>query len=254
MNFMDEHLQTLPKKSSDLSVTVKLTPIRILLAGFLAGILLVALPVGFLAYYRGAAKASNGQQAVNNPPTGGQNAPTPEQPPAQVDFKITSSDHIRGAKNAKVTLVEFSDFECSFCGRHTPTLDKILKDYAGKVRLVFKHFPLSFHQYATKAANATECASEQGKFWEMHDKIFTGQDKLSNTIFSTWAKELGLNVGKFDSCLSSTKYQERISADMQLASQSGVDGTQATFVNGKLVSGAQPYESFKALIDAALKQ
>ena len=240
--FMDEQLN-----SKEITLKIKITPTRTYLAGFLSAIIIVALPVGLLSYYRGA-KTVEGAAAYN-PPSAGQ----PTQAPAKVDFKITSSDHVRGAKNAKVTLVEFSDFECPFCGRHAPTMDKILKDYAGKVRLVFKHFPLSFHQQAMLAANASECASEQGKFWEMHDKIFANQDNLSAADYSAWAKELGLNMSQFDGCLSSNKYQARIQSDMQLGSQSGVDGTPATFVNGQLLSGAQPYESFKTLIDAELK-
>jgi len=241
---MDEQLNP---KSSELTLKIKITPTRIYLAGVLSAIIIVALPVGLLSYYRGV-KSVGGVQA--NPPTVQQ--PT-AQAPAKVNFTITKDDHVRGASNAKVTLVEFSDFECPYCGNLSPTLDQILKDYSGKVRLVYKHFPLSFHQNAMPAAIASECASEQGKFWEMHDKIYAGQTQLSASQLTVWAKSLGLNMTKYDSCVSSNKYASRIQADMQLASESGVDGTPATFVNGELVSGALPYASFKALIDAALK-
>lgn len=245
---MDE--QQTPK-SSEINLKIKITPVRIYLAGVLSAVIIIALPGAFLAYYHG--KAATGAVAQNPPvvqqPTAGQ----PTAAPAKVNFTITKDDHVLGASNAKVTLVEFSDFECPYCSALAPTLGQILKDYAGKVRLVYKQFPLSFHQYAAKAAEASECASEQGKFWEMHDLMFANQSQLSDTIFSTWAKQLGLNVSKFDSCVSSNKYAARIQADQQLGSQSGVDGTPATFVNGQLVSGAVPYADFKSIIDAALK-
>lgn len=239
------------EQSKEITLKIKITPVRLFLGGFLSAIIIIALPVGLLSYYRGAKTVPS--VVAYNPtaeqPTAGQ----PTMPPAKVDFTITKDDHVRGAKNAKVTLVEFSDFECPYYGNLSPTLEQILKDYSGKVRLVYKHFPLSFHANALPAALASECASEQGKFWEMHDKIYANQDKLSAATLSTWAKEIGLNMSKYDSCVSSNKYSERIQSDMQLGSQSGVDGTPATFVNGELVSGALPYASFKQLIDAALK-
>jgi len=152
-------------------------------------------------------------------------------------------------------LVEFSDFECPFCGRHYQTLKKILSDYKGKVRLVYKHFPLGFHPNAQKAAEASECASEQGKFWEYHDKLFENQPTgYSLEKFKQWAKDLGLNSSKFNDCLDSGKYAKKVQADYQEGLQKGVNGTPATFVNGQLVSGALPYEAFKQIIDNLPKQ
>jgi len=182
-------------------------------------------------------------------------APSQPQPTASpVEFKITKDDHIRGNFDASITLVEFSDFECPFCGRHFPTLNKILSDYQGKVRLVYKHFPLGFHPNAQKAAEASECAWEQGKFWEYHDKVFENQASgLSLEKFKQWAKELGLNTKKFNDCLDSGKYAQKVQADYQEGLQKGVNGTPATFVNGQLVSGALPYESFKKIIDSLLQ-
>ncbi len=166
-------------------------------------------------------------------------------------FEIKSTDHIKGNPNAKITLVEFSDFECPFCAKHYPTLNKILADYNGKVRLVYKHFPLSFHANSQKASEASECASEQGKFWEYHDKLFENQSQgFSVDKFKQWAKDLGLNSGQFNSCLDSDKYSSKIQSDFQEGSAKGVNGTPATFVNGKLISGALPYESFKSIIDS----
>jgi len=198
-----------------------------------------------------------GRQAVQilsdaNSPT----QPSPEQPTQKpvAEFKITKDDHIRGDFNAPITLVEFSDFECPFCKRHFPTLNKILSDYKGKVRLAYKHFPLDFHPNAQKAAEASECASEQGKFWEYHDKIFENQASgLSLDKFKQWAKDLGLDTQRFNACLDSGKYAKKVQADYQEGLRKGVNGTPVTFVNGQLVSGALPYESFKQIIDSILR-
>ena len=182
-------------------------------------------------------------------PAGGENAPSIQ------TFEITKNDHIRGDFNAPITLVEFSDFECPFSERHYLTLKKILADYKGKVRLVYKHFPLGFHPNAQKAAEASECAGEQGKFWEYHDKLFenfTSGYSLEN--FKKWAKDLGLKPDEFNNCLDSGKYAKKVQTDYQEGLQKGVKGTPTTFVNGQLVSGALPYESFRQVIEQILNQ
>ncbi len=184
-------------------------------------------------------------------------AQIPPEPVADVTklSPVTNSDHILGDKNAKVTLIEFSDFQCSFCARHNPTLDKILSDYQGKVRLVFRHFPLTnIHPYAAKAAEASECANDQGKFWEMHDKLFANQDKLTVADLKQYAKDLGLNQSKFDGCLDSGKYTDQINKQSAEAQAAGITGTPGTFVGSELVKGAYPYETFKTLIDAQLAE
>lgn len=191
--------------------------------------------------------ADTGNQPAANQPSG-----EPTADPTKL-AKVTDADHIRGDKNAKVTLIEFSDFQCPYCGRVEPTIEKILKDYSGKVRLVYRHFPLSFHENAQKAAEASECASEQGKFWEMHDKMYANQTTLTVDDLKGYAKGLGLNTSQFNSCLDSGKYASKVSAQEAEGQAAGVNGTPATFVNGTLVSGAVPYEQFKAAIDAALK-
>lgn len=177
--------------------------------------------------------------------------PSDKNAPNIQTFEITKDNHIRGDFNAPITLVEFSDFECPFSGRHYPTLDKISNDYKGKIRWVYKHFPLSFHQNAQKAAEASECASEQGKFWEYHDKLFENQSTgYSLEKFKQWAKDLRLGSGKFNDCLDSGKFAQKVKDDFQEGTQKGVNGTPATFVNGQLISGALPYESFKQIIDS----
>ena len=171
------------------------------------------------------------------------------------DFSITKDDHVRGEFEAPITLVEYSDFECPFCERHYPTLKKILSDYAGQVRLVYKHFPLGFHPNAQKAAEASECADEQGKFWEYHDKLFANQPGgYGLDKFKQWAEDLDLNVAKFNDCLDAGKYAGKVQADETDGQGRGVQGTPATFVNGQLVSGAVPYESFQSVIDQILNK
>jgi len=122
------------------------------------------------------------------------------------------------------------------------------------VRLVYKYFPLDFHPNARKAAEAAECAAEQGKFWEYHDKLFINQPTgFGVDKFKQWAGELGLNAPQFNGCLDTGKYAQKVESELQEGTAKGVDGTPATFVNGKLISGAQPYDAFKKEIDSLLK-
>ncbi len=182
--------------------------------------------------------------------------PQPTAPPAgPVDVKVGDRP-FRGAADAKVTVVEFSDFQCPYCKRAFPTVEQVMKDYSGKVKLYYMHFPLSFHQNAQISAEAYECAADQGKGWEFHDKLFevgqsdgTGLDKAS---LKTYAKGLGLDAAKFDSCLDGGNKTATVQADFSYGASLGVSGTPTFYVNGKQLVGAQPYESFKALIDAEL--
>ncbi len=224
-------------------------PISIIIAGLIIG--------GAIAIGSGKKTISTGQTAqVQGLPANPEPSLPTGQPSTVQTFEITKDNHIRGDFNAPITLVEFSDFECPFCARHYPTLNKILDVYKGKARLVYKHFPLAFHPNGQKAAEASECADEQGKFWEYHDKLFenltTSGYSLAN--FKQWAKDLGLNNGKFNECLDSGKYAQKVQADFQEGSAKGVTGTPATFVNGQLVSGALPYDSFKQIINGLLNQ
>jgi protein-disulfide isomerase len=170
--------------------------------------------------------------------------------PGDVDRKrVPLEGEFRGPADALVNIVVFSDFQCPFCGRVNPTLEKLTKDYAGKVRVFFKHYPLPFHQDAPLASQAALAAGAQGKFWDMHDKLFANQQALKRPDLDRYAKELGLDEGKFKQALDSNAFKARIDADMALGSRVGVNGTPASFVNGRLVSGAQPYEAFKPIVD-----
>jgi protein-disulfide isomerase len=161
---------------------------------------------------------------------------------------------VKGAQTAKVTLVEFSDFQCPFCKRVGPTLEQIEKTYGDKVRIAFKHLPLPMHPQAESAARAAEAAHRQGKFWEMHDKLFADQQGLSEAAYEKHAKELGLDLERFKKDYASPEVKARVDADMREANQLGVNGTPGFFVNGRFLSGAQPFEAFKTLIDQELAQ
>lgn len=205
------------------------------------------------------ALAANAQPAApiaDNQPSADQPPAAPAGPVKPVDEK---KDHIIGPKNAKVTLIEYSDFECPFCGKHDPTLKQVLSEYPKDVRLVYRHYPLPFHPNAEKAAEAAECAAKLGgndAFWKMHDKLFekSRAQQLAPEVYVPLAKEIGLSEGKFKACLDSGETKKAIDQDAAEGGAAGVEGTPATFVNGKLVSGAQPFPNFKQEIDSALKK
>ncbi|MBM3205053.1 hypothetical protein FJZ48_03695 [Candidatus Uhrbacteria bacterium] len=199
-----------------------------------------------------AARGNSGTiAAVTDPGTNTQ----PPAPAAAGPVKAVNEkeDHILGNKKAKVTLIEYSDFECPFCKRYLPTVKQAVAEFPNDVRLIYRHYPLSFHPNAQKAAEASECAAKLGgndAFWKMHDKIFT-MASLSMDAYVTAAKEIGLNEQKFRSCVDSGETAGRINTDASEGTAAGVEGTPATFVNGTLVSGAVPYETLKAAIQAA---
>ncbi len=170
-------------------------------------------------------------------------------------LEVESAGHPAvGAPDAPITIVEFSDFECPFCSRLNPTLDEIKANYAGKVRLVFRQFPLAMHQNAQKAAEASLCAHDQGQFWPMHDKLFADQRGLAVEQLKAKAAELGLDSAQFAQCLDSGQHAERVRADLRAGASAGVSGTPAMFVNGRFISGAVPYEEIATVIDDELRR
>jgi protein-disulfide isomerase len=190
-------------------------------------------------------------QAQNQPPR-----PPPGPPPAQarkVDLPDNAAMVTRGPQDAKVTIVEFSDFQCPFCGRVEPTLAQVAKEYPNDVRLVWRNQPLPFHPNAMPAAEAACAAGEQGKFWQMHDKLYENQQQLSPENYSKWAQDIGLNMGKFKSSVDSHECKPRIEADSKYGSSVGANGTPTFFINGRQLVGAQPYDQFKAMIDQEIK-
>ena len=160
----------------------------------------------------------------------------------------------QGDKNAKVTLVEFSDFQCPFCAKGATLIKQIKKKYGDKVKVVFKNFPLPFHKHAQVAAEASLCANEQGQkfFWKLHDHMFENQNLLKKEDLINSAGKLGLKKGPFQKCLEAGRYTAQVKADMEDGKAVGVRSTPTFFVNGKMVTGAQPIKVFTDLIDEDL--
>ncbi len=166
-----------------------------------------------------------------------------------------NDDPVKGSGNAPVTIIEFGDFQCPFCARFFfDTLPSIQSEYidTGKVRLVYRDFPISNHQYAQKAAEAAECADEQGMFWEYHDKLFENQEQLSTENFKKWASELGIDSIQFDECLDSGRMAGEVQSDLKEGRSYGVRGTPTFFINGIVLNGAYPFETFRQIIEQEL--
>jgi protein-disulfide isomerase len=161
---------------------------------------------------------------------------------------------IRGNPNAPVTVVEFSDFQCPYCARSRPTVQRVRATYGDNVRWAFRHFPLDFHSQARKAGEAGACAAEQGNFWEMHDAMFADPGKLHVDELKATARTLGLDPAAFDRCLDSGKYADRVERDLEAGARAGVSGTPAFFINGRPMVGAQPFEEFQRVIDDELRR
>jgi protein-disulfide isomerase len=165
---------------------------------------------------------------------------------------VTNKQPQKGPADALVTIVEFSEFECPFCARVNPTVDRIMKEYDGKVRVVWRNNPLPFHKNATPAAIAALEAHAQGgndKFWKMHDLLFQNQKQLTRDNLEKYAQQVGLDMGAFRKALDGNKHQASIKEDQALAAELGARGTPNFFINGRNLRGAQPYEKFKELID-----
>lgn len=194
-----------------------------------------------------------------------QTQPTQQQQPSKVQVSV-DDDPAMGDKNAEVVVIEFSDFQCPFCRRsYTDTVQQLKKDYVdtGKVLFVYRDFPLSsIHPAANPAALAAECADEQGKFWEYHNKIFDEQNKqgqgtvqFSSEDLKKWAIDIGLNTNTFNSCLDSEKYQNEVDKDFQDGVNAGVSGTPTFYIGNSKdgytqIVGAQPYTVIKQVIDS----
>ena len=172
--------------------------------------------------------------------------------PPRVEVAATGPSH--GPQSAPVTIVEFSDFQCPYCSRVVPAIDQVKESYGEKVRIVFRQFPLNIHPQAQKAAEASLCADEQGKFWQMHDSLFANQQQLAPANLKAQAAELGLDGEKFNQCLDTGKHADQVAADLQDGIEAGVSGTPAMFINGVMISGAVPFEQLAEMIDAELKR
>ncbi len=184
----------------------------------------------------------------------GQNLPS--EPTAKVKVDIEGAP-MKGKSDAKVTIVEFSDYECPFCARAFAQSMNSINAYIenGKAQVAFKDYPLPFHPQAQKAAEAAHCARKQGgdaKYWAMHDLLFTSGVDGGVASFKEYAQQLGLSTNQFNSCLDSGEFEGKVKANLQYGSTIGVQGTPAFFINGRLISGACPDSTFKQAMDAEL--
>ncbi len=193
----------------------------------------------------------NSNQGKENSP---QTAPADSINDTKVEVNINPNDPVKGNPEAKVTIAEFSDFQCPFCASVEPTLKKILETYPNDVKLIYKNFPLPSHQYAVDSALAVLCAKDQGKFWEYHDTLFNNQGSLAVEDLKRYAGDLSLNAQDFNACLESKKYATQIEVDKNEGNRLNITGTPAFFINGRFLSGAQPFEKFKAIIDDELSK
>jgi predicted DsbA family dithiol-disulfide isomerase len=166
----------------------------------------------------------------------------------------TADAPVRGNPKAPVTVVEFSDFQCPYCVRARPTVARVREAYGDKLRWVFRHFPLSFHEHAEKAGEAAACAGDQGRFWEMHDRLWANHARLEVIDLKGYAAALGLDAAAFDRCLDSGRHAGLVDRDLQAGASYGVSGTPAFFVNGRPLVGAQPFEAFQQVIDDELRR
>ena len=171
-----------------------------------------------------------------------------------VRVEVAATGPAQGPESAPITIVEFSDFQCPYCARLIPTLEQVKEKYGDKVRIVFRQYPLNFHQHAQKAAEASLCANEQGKFWQLHDAMFENQQALAVEQLKAKAAELGVNAEQFNACLDSNKYAAQVKTDFEEGSKAGVNGTPAIFIIGRFLSGAQPHHESTKIIDDELQR
>jgi len=204
---------------------------------------------GYLFWGRSSGEASQGQEAVAPAEAGegGDSAPR--------RFEVsTDGDPSLGPADAPIVLIEFSDFNCPYCKKwHAETYPQLMSAYKDKILFVYRDFPVTT-QESYVAAQAAECANDQGLFWEFHDALLSGERSLGAEAYASYAEEIGLDVKKLAECIDSEKYAEEVQADFQAAAQLGVTGTPMFFINGIALVGAQPFLQFAQIIDGELQQ
>jgi len=172
--------------------------------------------------------------------------------PPVVQVETAGRPERGGGAKAPVTIIEFSDYQCPFCKRAEDVVNQVMKTYGDKVRLVYRDYPLPMHSQARPAAEAAACANAQGKYWDYHAKLFANQSALGEDKLKQYAKDVGLDGAKFDQCLAEKPGKAAIDKDVEDGGKVGVNGTPAFFINGRMLTGAQPFEKFKQVIDEEL--
>lgn len=261
-----EHLSPLmPHTSHQASLFEGASPKLTFVMGVLVGVAAVSL-VGFVlagsfVLSGVSTRGAPAPTAVATPPSPSAAAnPQPPPAPSKVSITLKSTDHVIGSSNAAVTMVVYTDLECPYCKRFHPVVQQALKQYANKLRVAYRNFPLSFHANAQKEAEAAECVAKLGgndAYWSFVDKIF--QRTTSNgtgfalTALAPLAQEVGVSPSRFRTCFDQGEMTTRVQADLAEGSGFGVNGTPTSFINGTPVEGAVPFEQIKAAIDQALQ-
>lgn len=249
---------------SEQSSWVNNIPPKTMFVGGLVGGVLVLCAIGFFILLGVTLKGGGSVAAGTDTNVA---APTPTDQPADAGFKkpaaLSADDHVLGAANAQITLIEYSDFQCSFCQRYQPTAEKLVAGYPGKVKLAFRYFPLSsIHPLAQKSAEAAECvASLKGNdaFWRYVGSLFNNQENLSNDLVINEAVKIGVAKSAMTDCLNSSKFAGKVQQMQADGEAAGVQGTPATFViagdgSFEVIPGALPYETAKAYVERALNK
>jgi protein-disulfide isomerase len=211
------------------------------------------LSLGYIFWGRSPAPATESAAAASSSAQPQASVADEPQQVTRYDVPI-DDDPIRGPEDAPITIIEFSDYECPYCRKwHAEVYGRLFEDYPDQVRMVYRDFPLfSIHPNAMPAAEAANCAYEQGSFWEFHDKLFGMELALSAEAYRQYAQDLGLDVDAFNECVETRRYQDEVQADYAYASELGVRSTPTFFINGIALVGAQPYEVFQQVIDKEL--
>jgi protein-disulfide isomerase len=258
---MENNLST-PTNESQPSKTLKATPDNLMVfkrshvyAALLPLAFVAGLAFGFIFWGRGPNLPAQAPAAAANPNATADQAQstTPDQQkPTRYTISVDNRPSI-GPENAPITIVEFSDYECPFCKKfHAETFNSLMETYKGKIRFVHRNFPLSgIHANAFPAAEAANCAGEQGVYWAFHDKLLNGPS-LGSTVYTQYATDLNLDVTKFKDCITTNRYQTLVQEDYDFAANLGIRSTPTFFINGLAIVGAQPIEVFKQVIDQEL--
>ncbi|MDP3964609.1 MAG: DsbA family protein [bacterium] len=250
------------EQQSSKSFFSSLSPKASFIVGLVGGIMALC-TVGFFVMLgvminNGGLSLTSSSSKVAGTATGNSNTNAAAAPSAapSVNLEVGEDDYIRGNPDAKITLIEYSDYECPYCSRFHESAMQLVAAYPDDVRWVYKHFPLdSLHPQARPAAQAAECAAEQGgndAFWEYSDALFENQATLGDELFTQLAGDLGLDVNAFTECYDSDTYADKVSADYQEGINAGVRGTPGNFLNGKSLGGAVPYSQLEAEVKALL--
>ena len=244
----EEHVQE--EASAENTITFKRSH---LYAVLLPLAFVVGLSVGYLFWGRQVAPAAPAASAATGDTAAQAAAPGAAQQVQRYDVPI-DDDPILGPENAPITIIEFSDFECPYCRRwHQEVYSRLLENYPDQVRIVYRDFPLdSIHPNATPAALAANCAFEQNAFWEYHDQLFGNALGLNAAAYQQYAQDLNLDMASFNECVESDRYLDEVRADLEWASNLGVQSTPTFFINGIALVGAQPYEVFEQVIEKEL--